>query len=476
MLKTGIFFLLLSVWLLAGCSLHQARPITPSAPLPDQYSDQTGQDATPDFQKPWWHSFNDPGLERLIQQLFRSNLSLVQGHARLQQSAALMRQIRSFRYPNLTLDGQTGRSGQPGLFGELQSETSQLSVSASFELDLFNKLSAKDQAARLSYRATRNDLQSLYMNLSAQLADLYYLAIEQRAQIQLTDQTIQRYQDSLQRVENRYRQGITTVTDLYQARQSLATAKASRMTFQQALRVTENAIAVMLGNYPGMNPLPQQKQIPLAPPQLPAGVPATLLQYRPDLRAGLFRVKSRDAETAAAIADRFPSFNLVGSFGRSRSDITGTLLSGNFWNLLLKLSQPLFDGGRRKAEVARNRAALAESVAAYQESVLRAFQEVEDALSGNRTTSIRIEHLMEQERATRATQRLALDRYLRGLSDYLPVLTAQVFHFNTQSQLLTARRQLLSQRISLARALGGTWMANQSATDHQRLARQEMGK
>ena len=151
-------------------------------------------------------------------------------------------------------------------------------------------------------------------------------------------------------------------------------------------------------------------------------------------------------------------------------------MSGNFWNLLLKLSQPLFDGGRRKAEVARSHAALAESVAAYQESVLRAFQEVEDALSGNRTTSIRIEHLMEQERATRATQRLALDRYLRGLSDYLPVLTAHVFHFNTQSQLLTARRQLLSQRISLARALGGAWMANQSATDHQRLARQEMGK
>jgi NodT family efflux transporter outer membrane factor (OMF) lipoprotein len=314
------------------------------------------------------------------------------------------------------------------------------------------------------------------MNLSAQLADLYYLAIEQRAQILLTDQTIQRYQDSLQRVENRYRQGITAVTDLYQARQSLATAKASRMTFQQALRITENAIAVMLGNYPGMNPLPQQKQIPLAPPQLPAGVPATLLQHRPDLRASLLRVKSRDAETAAAIADRFPSFNLVGSFGRSRSDITGTLLSGNFWNLLLKLSQPLFDGGRRKAEVARSHAALAESVAAYQESVLRAFQEVEDALSGNRTTSIRIEHLMEQERATRATQRLALDRYLRGLSDYLPVLTAQVFHFNTQSQLLTARRQLLSQRISLARALGGNWMANQSVTDHQRLARQEMDK
>jgi outer membrane protein TolC len=126
--------------------------------------------------------------------------------------------------------------------------------------------------------------------------------------------------------------------------------------------------------------------------------------------------------------------------------------------------------------VARNQAQFAELVASYQKTVLQGFQEVEDALSGNRTTAAKIVQLQERQNATSAAQRLSLDRYLNGLSDYLPVLSAQIFNFNARSQLLAAQRQLLSQRISLARALGGDWMAKQLKTDHQQLADQGLGK
>jgi len=451
--------------LLSACSPHIKQTAVPKE-LPTSFSSTVPSTTTAATE--WWLTFNDPNLNQLLDQLFHSNLSLAQGHARLNQAEALMRQARSFRYPSLAVEGQTGSSQQ--------GESSQLSLAAGFELDLLGKLTSRNTAGQLNYQATANDLQSLYMSLSAQLADLYYLAVEQRAQLALTDATIASYSGTLQRIEDRYRSGVGAAVDLYQARQNLASARANRLNYEQALAVAENALAVLLGDYPGSQKFLQKATIPAAPPQLPTGLPAEMLMNRPDIRAALLRVEAKDAEVAAAIADRFPTFNLVGSYGLSRSNVTGSLISGDFWSLLLKLSQPLIDGGRRKAEVVRNRAQFAELVAAYQQTVLRSFQEVEDALSGNRTTAAKIIRLQEQERATAATQRLTLDRYLNGLSDYLPVLTSQIFNFNSQSQLLAARRQLLSQRISLARALGGSWMAAQLKTDHQQLADQGMSK
>lgn len=460
---------ILATLLLAACAPHISQT-APPIEMPKSFPAANSVEQV--LPEQWWVGFEDPDLNRLMKQLFSANLDLVQAHARLQQSEALLHQVRAGRYPNVMLAGQTGRSSQPGMTGDNQGESSQLSVSAGFELDLFGKLKAKSHAALLTYQASQNDLQSLYMSLSAQLADLYYLATEQRAQLALTDNTIASQSNSLLRIEERYRQGVAAVVDLYQARQNLAATKAKRLSNEQSLALAENALAVLLGDFPGQLTLLAQSEIPAAPPQLPAGLPADLLKNRPDIRSALLRVEARDAEVAAAIADRFPTFNLSGTYGGSRSDVTGSLISGDFWSLLVNLSQPLFDGGRRKAEVERKRSQFTESVAAYQETVLRSFQEVDDALSGNRTTEARIARLTEQVDATSSAQRLALDRYLSGLTDYLPVLTAEVFHFNARSQLLTAKRQLLSQRISLARALGGNWMAEQLTSDHQHIAEQ----
>ncbi len=183
-----------------------------------------------------------------------------------------------------------------------------------------------------------------------------------------------------------------------------------------------------------------------------------MISRRPDLESALRRVESADYRIAAAIADRFPSISLSGSIGSLRQEITGGLITGEFWSLLSNLALPILDGGRRRAEVERNQAILAEAVAAYQQKVLVAFQDVEDALANNYTQAKRIDRLEETAEATGATLRLSLERYLAGITDYLPVLTAQRTDFDVRSRLLTARRQLLSDRISLARALGGTWM------------------
>jgi NodT family efflux transporter outer membrane factor (OMF) lipoprotein len=451
------FFVLSLFFLLSACTPH-ARQTAEPLPLPDTFV--AGQPlAAVDLGGRWWESFADTGLNRLMEQLFSANLDLVQGHARLRQAEMLARQSGASSYPSLFLDGQAAHSSQPGPRGDSRGESAQLSLTAGYELDLFGKLDARSRGALLNYQASREDLHSLYMSLSAQLAELYFQALEQRAQLALADATIVTYTDSLNRVEDRYRQGLVPSLDLYQARQNLAAAQAVRQNYVQGISAAENALSVLIGDYPGQLSFPPQTPMPAAPPALPVGLPAGLLQNRPDLRAAFMRIEAADAQVAAAIADRFPSFNLSAGYGVSRSDLTGTLIRGDFWNLLIRLSQPLFDAGRRKNEVARNQAVFAEKVAEYQQKVLRAFQEVADALAANQSLEQKIERLVEQERASAAASRLSLQRYLGGLSDYQPVLSSQIFHFNVRSQQLLARRQLLSQRISLARALGGQWMA-----------------
>lgn len=451
---------LLTILLLAGCSLHDPiKVLLPVDPPPEYLENQATDGPRLPFDQ-WWLAFNDESLNLLMTELFDQNLEMTQAIARLEQVEAAFKITRSAQSPVLSAGGSLSRSRQPGLTNDFVGDSRQLSLAAGYELDLWGKLAAQSQAARLELSASRQDVQTLYLGLSARLADLYFLAVEQRAQLALTEQSIASFADTLTRVENRYNLGLVPAVDMYQARQSLAGAQAARYLFEATLAEAEHAIAVLVGRYPQRGPDGSLEQLPGAPDLFSTGIPANLISQRPDLQAALQRVEAADARVAAAIADRFPSISLSGGYGSLRQDVTAGLIKGEFWSLLGNLTLPLVDGGRRRAEVERKEAALREAVAAYQQKVLSAFQEVEDALVNNFATEQRVKRLAETAQATGATLRLSTDRYLAGLVDYLPVLTAQRSDFETRNRLLTAQRQLLADRISLARALGGSWMQN----------------
>jgi NodT family efflux transporter outer membrane factor (OMF) lipoprotein len=447
-----------ALMLLAACSLHQPVQVSLPVDLPETYLEQ-GEPGLPEVvQGAWWSSFEDPQLDLLMTELFAQSLQLEQGFARLQQAQASARIIRSARFPSLDANADTGRSMQPTSSGDYTGNNTQLAAAARFELDLWGKLAARDKAASKSAEARYEELQTLYISLSAQLADLYYLAVEQRSQLALTDETIRSFRDTVDLVEGRYRLGLVPALDVYQARQNLAAAKATRPLFEANLAAAEHAVAVLVGRYPDRESSGTLAILPSVPETYPAGLPSELVAHRPDLRAALRRVEAADANVAAAIADRYPSINLLGSYGHSRQDFSTGLIEGDFWSLLGSLTLPVIDAGRRRAEVERNQAVVRESVAAYQQALLNAFRDVEDALSSSQASEARIIGLIDTEQATGSSLRLSLDRYLFGVNDYLPVLTAQRNHFEARSRLLTARRELISSRISLLRALGGTWM------------------
>lgn len=446
---------------LAGCSWHKPVEVPLAVELPPAYLGHKVTDTAGLPAGQWWRSFDDGELDRLMSELFAQNLDLTQAMARLQQVESAFKLSRSTQFPMLNAGGSLSRAEQPGLMGDFTGNSQQLSLAAGYELDLWGKWAAHSRAARLEMAASRQEVQTLYLGLSARLADLYFLAVEQRAQLALTEQSVASFAETAERVESRYRMGLVPAVDMYQARQSLAAAQAARHLFEARLAEAEHALAVLLGRYPEKPPGAPLAQLPDAPALFAVGIPADLISQRPDLQAALQRVKAADARVAEAIADRFPAISFSANYGSLRQEVAAGLIKGDFWSLLGNLALPVIDGGRRRAEVERREAVLSEAVAAYQQKVLNAFLDVEDALVNNFTTAQRVERLDETARATGASLRLSTERYLAGLVDYLPVLTAQRADFDVRSRLLAAHRQLLADRISLARALGGQWMQDE---------------
>ncbi|GMT46981.1 MAG: membrane protein [bacterium] len=454
-MKISLFVFLM---LFVGCAVHSPQSVAPPLPVPASFSEQNSPGVPVER---WWEVFEDPDLNLLMEEAFSGNPDLAQAYERFEQSRAVYRNSMAARKPSVDLKGEWSRENTPSFFGNNSGNSYILSLAAGFELDLWQKLKSRTMAAGLDMEALREEIKTLYISLSARIADLYYLAAEQRAQLKLTEQTIKSYTDIQSLVEQRYRGGLVPALDVYQARQNLFRVRARRAVLESALRVTEHALSVALGHYPDNKTTGGLIELPETPAAFPTGLPSELLSRRPDVRAALLRLKASDARVAVAIAERFPSFNLLGSYGTSSFAFSTGDIIGNFWKILVNLSQPLLDGGRRSAEVDRSRAVFRENLALYHKVVLNAFQEVEDALVRNRTSEERITHLQEQAKAAGSALRLSQARYIQGLSGYLPVLIAQTLYFDTQSQLLTARRQLISDRITLARALGGEWMEDE---------------
>ena len=269
--------------------------------------------------------------------------------------------------------------------------------------------------------------------------------------------TVTSFLESLERIEKRYQAGLAPALDLYQAKQSLNKARINQTELEGKLAATEHGLAILLGKFPGDSLSGKLAILPELPSLFPAGLPADLLNRRPDLQAAGLRVMAQDERVGAALADRLPSINLMANYGLAKTNTAGTL-TDTFWNLAAGITQPIIDGGRRKAAEQRNRAALEEAVARYQKSLLRAILEVEDTLTANHSSEQRLKLLEDQLSLTQASLNLTETSYSQGTTDYLGVLIAQRNLMETQQQYLTAHQQLISDRISLARALGGEWM------------------
>ncbi len=447
---TVSFVLLVTV---SACSLHSSQMDQAESKYPDQFTRQSDAFSGEQVQEQFWLHFQDKTLNSLIEEGFRNNFDLLMARARIEQAQQQEIIAKAPLLPFLSLKGSASTEQQLGTMGETQGDSFRLSLAAGYEIDLWDKLSSQGKGAALQVLASEEDLEALGLSAAAQITDLYYTRIEQLAQLELTERVIQSYKDNLELVERRYREGLVPTLDVYQARQNILGAQSRKPLFEERLAIVSHALSALLGRYPSFLIAEQDNPLPDINTGTSIGIPSALIQNRPDVRASYLRLMAQDERVAAAIAARFPSFTITGILGTGRLDYAN-VISGTFWSLLLDIAQPLFDAGRLEAEAKRQDAQFKETLAGYHKTVLRAFQEVEDGLASVQSSEKRLAILTERQKATSSTLRVALDNYSAGLTDYLNVITAQAIHFEVQSQYLAEKRQVITNWVSLMRALG----------------------
>lgn len=452
---------LLGIAALAACTPHKVvHNPAPPVDVPQSYGKDASKAPAPER---WWKDLGDPDLEALVDKALAGNLQLRATWARLAQAGALAREASAGKWPQVQFDASAGRAQQRfnlPMIGQRDfiSNSFKASVGAAYEVDAWNKIGSTAAAAGLEARAGRDDLESMAMSLTAQIAEAWYSLVELRAERALVAEQLRLSQTYLELVQMRFEQGLSSSLDVYQQEQQVTQLRGRMALLESAVETTAHGLAVLVGQPPRTVVAGDRAELPELPPLPGTGIPADLLERRPDVRGARKRVEAADYRVAAAIADRLPGLRLQGALSLSNSNL-GDLIAKPLYSIVAAVTAPLLDGGRRKAEVDRTRAVVEERVWTYGQVLLQAMLEVDNALVEERQQKVYIGELEHQVEVSQNTLTQAQDLYQQGLTDYLPVLTALQVLQQSQVALLQARRQLISYRIQLCRALGGSWTA-----------------
>lgn len=409
----------------------------------------------------WWEVFGDAELNRYVAEVLQNNWDIKRAAARVLEARARYGRVRADRFPSVGISGLKDRrlvSGGAGNDGVIV-DTYELTAPASYEADLWSKLKKSSQAAWEEILQEEEARRTLAQAVVAETISLYLdmEAVERR--LQIAEQSIQAFRQSLQFVETRYRRGLTSVLDVRQARRVLAQAETIVPQLEQELGIIQQQLAGLLGRYPATRAprkQPEDYYKQLAP--VPPGLPSDLLWQRPDLRAAESNLKALNERVGVAKANRLPTITLTGRYGWSSEDLNTLLRTENVvWNLTAGIVQPLFDAGKLRAGQREAEARYQQGVAQYVQTALDAFAEVERALLTRASQLDRRARELRFLEEARATQRVAESRYIRGLVIYLDVLNAQITRFQAEDSLVLVDLAIYRNRVALHRALGGGW-------------------
>ena len=463
-----------AAFLLAACTTVD-DPV-PVAALPPSYAPSATagaetQGPTVDTDERWWVALGDDELTAVIEVSLAQNLSLSARYAQIAQAEALADQARSGRFPQARLNAQAGwsRSVSAG-FGSSTGYNASVSVPVSYEVDLFARNARTHAAAERDYEASIYDYQAIQISTTAQVAEAFYDMINAQARVALLQRQVEVNEQYLELVTLRFREGLVASLDVHQQRQQTLGAQANLQLSQGQVLIAERQLAALLGS-PLLEPrlrAAQRTEFPLLGPAPSPGIPAALLEQRPDVLAAQKRIEAADRRVAAAISGRLPTIrlNATPGYGWQRQEFTGDSplatggareASGWTFSAGATLDMPLFDGFATRAQVDVQSAQLQVQIEQLHSVVLTALIEVETALVREQQMAQNLQILGRQVSVAEETLEAARERYRSGLSDFLPVLTAIQAKQGAELQVLQARRDLLSARIQLHRALGGTW-------------------
>lgn len=424
----------------------------------------------------WWHAFEDPTLNALVDEALDDNLDIAEAAARVERASAQARVARSALLPSLEASASASYSDSPlsgtafgelaGGSGRLESETYSLSLGAGYELDLFGRARNDLLASRAEARAAEFDFRAVQLAAAAETISTYFEIVDARRQIELTVLRSDILADRADRTDERFRRGLVESFELYQVRQELRNLQASLPQRESALEAAEGRLAVLLRDYP--ESLHKRLDQPLRPrlvfKPVPAGLPIGLLAQRPDVSAAWQRLEAARLRIGARRAERFPSLQLSGSLGTQGAAPEDVFDTAKNWALSLaaNIVAPIFDGGRISANIAAARASYDELAAAYARAVLDAYREVASAIEDYEEQRQRYQLILAQLDEAESSLDLQARRFRSGVGTYIAYLDAQRAVYQVHSELSAAGRDVALARLGVHRALGGDWTDSQS--------------
>jgi len=440
--------------LVAAPSCVRPRPeVRPPVALPKAFS-ANGEAPLPSR---WWTAFGDSELDRLVDEALAGNFSLRTAWDRLDQAKALAAQSGAALRPTVDVGAGASRSAQRSpATGRLYSTDYSLGVLAGYEVDLWGRIGSTHDAARLDVEATADDLHAAAVTLAAEVAATWYLLVEQTSQLALLDDQIATNETYLEIITLKFRRGQVSATDVLQQEQLVESNRGERALVESARCVLEHRLAVLLGRPPGRLTVTVPGDLPSLPPRPHSGLPAEWVRWRPDVRAAEVRVAAADRRVAAAVANQFPRLSLTAGAETSAEKVRA-LFDNWLATLAADLVAPVFDGGRRRAEVERTRAVLSERLNAYGHAVLVSLEEVEGALTQEAKQTEYVESLEKQLVVSNQATNQTRENYTASGLYFTRYLTTLFAHQRLQRTHLQALRELVHFRIDLYRALAGSW-------------------
>jgi multidrug efflux system outer membrane protein len=430
--------------------------------MPDQYrgSSTTVTNSLADL--PWWEIFKDETLHELIRAALTNNYDLRIAIARVEQSRAILMENRALFFPQLDYRGTAGRgknavNGFTTFEGGETTDVYQLSGNASWEIDLWGRIRRLNESARAQLLASEEGRRDVMITVISDVATAYFQLLALDRGMEIARRTTNSFGESLRIFSERFQGGIVSKLETSAAEANLASAAATVPDLERQIVLVENRINILLGRNPG--PVPRkQGLLQQETPEIPPGLPSTLLERRPDIRQAEQTLRSANAQIGVAVANFFPQVSLTALFGQVSPELSAfTAGSANAWYVAANLAGPLFHGGQLLGQYRQAKAVRDEFALRYQYGVLNALQEVSNALVAREKYATAT---VQQARAVQAYQtavEVATDRYIAGRAGYFEVLQEQQQLFPAENTLVTTQLNQLLAFVQLYRALGGGW-------------------
>ena len=448
--------------LLCGCAVgpNYKRPAVDS---PSNFRFASIESTNSFGDLPWWQVFKDDALQSLIREALTNNYDLKRAVARVEQARQQVTVARAPLFPQIGYGGDVGRGknavvNSPTTLGGATESSAQINLNAVWEIDFWGRIRRLTEAARAQYLATDEARRGVTITLISDVATAYLTLLDLDRELEIQRAATNAYAGSYRIFNARRINGVASrlETDRAQAAYANAAAVIPQLEFQIAS--TENQINVLLGHNPG--PVPRGKLADLKPfpPEVPAGLPSSILQRRPDVLAAEQSLIAANATIGASFANFFPSIGLTTFLGRISPELSAfSAGSGNMWNVGATLTGPLFQGGQLRAQYRAAKASFDEAKAAYEQSVIAAFQEVSNALISREKLAEAKVFNKQAVAALTSSVELSMQRYINGKSSYFEVLQAQQELYPTQRAEVQTQTGELIAVVQLYRALGGGW-------------------